>query len=180
MQPQRYHPALRILHWSIAILIIAALLLGTFVMAPTPNADPGKSFLLLKHIAAGLLVFGLTVTRMIVRPRTQKPPPVSSGIAIADFIVPYVHRLFDLLVFAMVGSGIGIAITTGLLRALALRAPLPASFDVLPHTLHVFFARTLMAFLALHVCGAIYHHFILRDGLLWRMLHPRLLVQQRP
>ena len=50
MHPQRYHPALRILHWSIAALIIAALLMGTFVMAPTPNADPGKSFLLLKHL----------------------------------------------------------------------------------------------------------------------------------
>ena len=179
MQPQRYHPALRILHWAIAVLIIAALLMGTFVMAPTPNADPGKSFLLLKHFAAGLLVLVLTVTRMIIRPRTQKPPPVSSGIPIADFIVPYVHRLFDLLVFAMVGSGVAIAITTGLFHTLSSRTSLPASFDVLPHTLHVFFARTLMAFLALHVCGAIYHHFILRDGLIWRMLHLRLPVRQR-
>ena len=51
MLPRRYHPALRVLHWAIALLIIAALFLGTFVMAPMDNADPGKTFALLKRKA---------------------------------------------------------------------------------------------------------------------------------
>jgi cytochrome b561 len=37
------------------------------------------------------------------------------------------------------------------------------------HALHVFVARLLAAVLALHVAGAFYHQFILRDGLISRM-----------
>ena len=181
MPPRRYHPALRVLHWSIAAIVIAALLMGTFVMAPTPNTDPGKKFFLFKHMAAGLLVLCLTVARMIFRPKTRRPAPVSSGIALADWIVPYVHRLFDFLLIAMVASGIAIAALAGLPGLLLGGGALPENFNhLLPHALHVFFARSLMALLALHICGAFYHHFILRDGLIWRMLHLRGLARFLP
>ena len=56
MSPSRYHPALRSLHWLIAVLVIAALFFATFVMAPHANADPAKLFMLAKHMAAGVLV----------------------------------------------------------------------------------------------------------------------------
>jgi cytochrome b561 len=36
-------------------------------------------------------------------------------------------------------------------------------------TVHYVFSRLLMALIALHVAGALYHTFILRDGLLRRM-----------
>lgn len=170
MSPKHFHPALRILHWLIATLIISALFLGTFVMARTPNSDPSKPFILIKHMLAGLLVLALALLRMFVRPRTKRPAPVFSGIELADRIVPFVHRVFDVMVLVMAGSGIGIALLSGLPGILLGGAALPASFDDLPvHTLHVFAARSLAAILALHVCGALYHHFILRDGLLWRM-----------
>ena len=171
MLPRRYHPALRVLHWAIALLIIAALFLGTFVMAPMDNADPGKTFALLKHMAAGTLIFALCVTRMFIRPKTKRPAPMLSGIAIADRIVPFVHRIFDVLVLIMICSGIVMAVRAGLPEILfGQRVSLPASFDNVPlHTLHVFTARVLAAIVALHVAGAFYHQFILRDGLLSRM-----------
>lgn len=170
MPPKRFHPALRILHWLIAALIISALFLGTFVMARTHNSDPSKVFTLLKHMLAGLLVLALTLLRMFIRPRTKRPAPVPSGIELADRIVPFVHRVFDVMVFVMAGSGIGIAVLSGLPGAVLGGTPLPASFDGIPlHTLHVFAARLLAGIVALHVCGAFYHHFILGDGLLWRM-----------
>ncbi len=174
MLPRRYHPALRILHWAIALLIIAALFLGTFVMAPMDNADPGKTFALLKHMAAGTLIFALCVARMFIRPKTKRPAPMLSGIAIADRIVPFVHRIFDVLVLIMIGSGAVMAIKAGLPEILfGQRVVLPASFDNVPlHTLHVFTARVLAAIVALHVVGAFYHQFILRDGLLSRMSLP--------
>jgi len=172
--PRRYHPALRILHWAIALLIIAALFLGTFVMAPMDNTNPGKTFALLKHMAAGTLIFALCVARMFIRPKTKRPAPVLSGIAIADRIVPFVHRIFDALVLIMIGSGTVMAIKAGLPEILfGQHVALPASFDNVPlHSLHVFTARALAAIVALHVVGAFYHQFILRDGLLSRMALP--------
>ena len=171
MLPRRYHPALRVLHWLIAILIIAALILGTFVMAPKDNTDPGKIFALLKHMAAGGIILALSLMRIFIRPKTRRPAPMLSGIAVADRIVPLVHRIFDVLVLVMVGSGIGMAVLAGLPEVLfGGHASLPASFDNVPlHTLHVMAAKVFAGIIALHVVGAFYHHFILRDGLLSRM-----------
>ena len=171
MLPSRYHPALRTMHWLIAVLVIAALLLGTFVMAPLPNSDPGKRFMLFKHMAVGLLICLLTVMRLLIRPQTRRPAPMYSGISLADRIVPYVHRIFDVLLLTMMGSGVAIAVACRLPAVvIAGRGVLPATFSTLPaHALHVFVARVLAGFVALHVVGALYHQFVLRDGLLARM-----------
>lgn len=170
MTPHRYHLTLRVLHCLIATLTIAALFLGTFVMARQHHTDPNKSFVLLKHMLAGSFLLILTLLRLIIRPRTKRPPPLFSGITVADLMVPYVHRIFDILVLIMVGSGIGIAVLSGLPGIVLGGEVLPESFSILPvHTLHVVTARILAGFVALHVCGALYHQFILRDGLLSRM-----------
>ena len=168
----RRHPrALRVLHWLIAALIIAALIFGTFIMARLPNSDPAKPFALLKHMLAGIAILGLSVARMIVRAKAPRLAPMSSGMAWADRIVPLVHRVFDALVLLMVGSGVVMALASGLPETVFLgRGALPERIDpVALHALHVFVARLLAAVLALHVAGAFYHQFILRDGLISRM-----------
>ena len=168
----RRHPrALRVLHWLIAALIIAALIFGSFVMARLPNSDPAKPFALLKHMLAGTAILGLSVARMVVRAKAPRLAPMSSGMAWADRIVPLVHRVFDALVLLMVGSGVIMALASGLPETVFLgRGALPERIDpVALHALHVFVARLLAAVLALHVAGAFYHQFILRDGLISRM-----------
>ena len=169
--PRRHPRALRVLHWTIAALIIAALIFGTFIMARLPNSDPGKPFALLKHMLAGTTIFGLSVARLWVRTKAPRLAPMSSGMAWADRIVPVVHRVFDALVLLMVGSGVAMALVSGLPEAVFLgRGALPERLDpVLVHALHVFVGRLLAAVLALHVAGAFYHQFVLRDGLISRM-----------
>jgi cytochrome b561 len=169
--PQRHPRALRVLHWLIAALIIAALLFGTFIMARLPNSDPGKPFALLKHMLAGTAILGLSIARMVVRAKSPRLAPMSSGMVWADRIVPVVHRVFDALVLLMVGSGVVMALASGLPETVFLgRGVLPERLDpVALHALHVFVARLLAAFLALHVAGAFYHQFVLRDGLISRM-----------
>jgi cytochrome b561 len=172
MKPDRHHPALRVLHWAIAALIIAALTLGTFVMAPLPNTDPSKPFLLLKHLLAGALVLVLTLLRQFIRPRTERPAPAPSGIDWADrLLMPLVHRIFDALILLMILSGVTMALACGLPEIVFTgHGSLPQDFAALPlHALHVLTARILAAFVALHVAGALYHQFVLRDGLLSRM-----------
>lgn len=180
MFPKRYHFSLRILHWTIAALILTALVLGTFVMAPADPTDPAKAFALLKHMLAGGLILLLTLTRLFVRPITRRPPPALSGIEAADRMIPLVHRAFDVMALVMVVSGIVLAV----LNQLHVQVPdivfsgqghLPGHYHGHPiHVLHIGIARLLAAIVMLHVAGALYHHFILRDGLFSRMtLIPR-------
>ena len=169
--PRRHPRALRVLHWTIAALIIAALIFGTFIMARMPNSDPGKPFALLKHMLTGTTIFGLSVARLWVRSKAPRLAPMSSGMAWADRIVPVVHRVFDALVLLMVGSGVAMALVSGLPETVFLgRGALPEHLDpVVVHALHVLVGRLLAAVLALHVAGAFYHQFVLRDGLISRM-----------
>jgi cytochrome b561 len=49
-------------------------------------------------------------------------------------------------------------------------APLPESFFVFPtRVIHGVIAKTLVALIVVHATAALYHHFILRDGLIRRM-----------
>ncbi len=175
MHPNRYPPTLRALHWAIAVLILAALVMGTFVMARITPTDPAKATALLKHMLVGGLILGLTLIRLFIRPHTRRPAPMLSGISVADRIVPFVHRVFDVLVLAMVGSGIGIAALFNLPETLWAvfqggEASFPTTYAQQPlYAIHVVTARILAAVVALHIVGAFYHQFILRDGLIGRM-----------
>ncbi|MGZ3311430.1 MAG: cytochrome b [Xanthobacteraceae bacterium] len=81
----RYHPLLVMLHWLIAVLIIALLSIGFFLAVAVPNTDPHKISILLIHMAAGMFVFALMAVRFIVRLSTARPSdaaarqPASAG-----------------------------------------------------------------------------------------------------
>jgi cytochrome b561 len=75
----RYHPVLVALHWLLAFLIIAALALGALVMARLPNSDPMKLEALRSHMAGGVLIFALMLTRLLMRTHTAHPPAATTG-----------------------------------------------------------------------------------------------------
>ena len=110
-QVSRYHPLLVTLHWVLAVLIIAALTIGFFVLAATPNADPQKIGVLRIHMAGGMLILVLMVIRFIVRMLTLRPAGATTGYPLLDRIAPITHYGFYVLVLLMVGSGY----TTGIL-----------------------------------------------------------------
>src|SRR5215475_14039471 len=93
-QVSRYHPLLVTLHWLLAVLIIAALALGAFVMAPTPNTDPMKLEALRSHMLGGSVILVLMLVRLAVRSRTAQPAPARTGRAILDRLAWASHRLF--------------------------------------------------------------------------------------
>ena len=168
--PSRYHPALVALHWALALLIIAALALGALVMAKIPNHDPIKVEALRSHMAGGVLILLLTVVRFVVRGVTQHPASASTGARSLDRLAWASHRLLYVAVLGMAASGFVMALQSDLPTVLSERGALPADFWVFPvRTVHYLISRLLMALIALHVAGALYHTLILRDGLLKRM-----------
>lgn len=170
-QVSRYHPLLVTLHWLLALLIVAALALGALVMVKIPNSDPMKLEALRGHMIGGVLIVTLMLIRLVLRTRTQHPRPASTGNPILDRLAWISHRLFYVAVLCMAGSGIFMALQTGLLDIVfGGNGVLPADFWVFPvRSIHYPFSRLLMALIALHVAGALYHTFFLKDRLLRRM-----------
>lgn len=171
----RYHPLLVVLHWVLALLIIAALALGALVMVNIPNSSPMKIEALRSHMMGGVAILVLMLIRLAVRNRTSHPAAAPTGNPILDRAAWASHRMFYGAVIVMAGSGIFMALQTHLPEIVfEHHGALPASFWVYPvRTVHFVASRVLMALIALHILGALYHTLILRDGLLRRMFFGR-------
>ncbi len=170
-QVSRYHPLLVTLHWVLAILIIAALIIGFFALAATPNSDPQKIDVLRLHMAGGMLILALMVIRFGVRLWTSRPD-ATTGYPVLDRIAPIAHYGFYVLVLLMVGTGYATGILAGLPDIVfgGSGAPLPPTFTVYPTWVaHGYLAAFFVGFIVLHVLAACYHQFVVKDGLFRRM-----------
>lgn len=168
----RYQPALVFLHWLLAILLIAGLSVGTFVLDPIPESDPAKLDALRPHMIVGLVILALMIVRLIVRLRTSHPPEADIGVPALNKMARLAHWALYIAVFGLIGSGIGMSILAGLPDIVfgGSGAPLPSSFDDLaPRAAHGIFATLLALLIAAHVAAALYHQFVRKDGLLSRM-----------
>jgi cytochrome b561 len=77
--PSRHHPALVSLHWLLALLIMLAMGMGTFVLKEIPNTSPEKLGALQGHMIMGFAIGALMMARLIVRLRTSHPQVASTG-----------------------------------------------------------------------------------------------------
>ena len=171
MRVSRYQPVFVVLLWLMALLLPIALLGGAFVLVKIPNTDPMKIVALQQHFTGGILLLTLMLIRLIVRVSTIHPAQASTGSSILDRMAWLSHRLLYGLVVAQALSGLTMALQAGLPEVLfGGHGALPADFWVFPvRSVHYVISRLLMALIALHVSAALYHTFILRDGLLRRM-----------
>jgi cytochrome b561 len=171
MTVSRYHPALVVLHWLLALMLMAALAMGSLVLEKLPNTDPEKITALRGHMIAGGLVALLMLARLVVRWTTARPPALRTGIGWADRLSGPVHALLYALVFLMAASGIAMSISAGLPQAVFLgQGVLPSSFDgMAPRAVHGLIAKLLMLAIALHIGAALFHAVARRDGIMARM-----------
>jgi len=156
----RYHPLLVALHWIVALMITASLVGGLTLLQATPNSDPMKLVYLQGHMAGGLALGVLMLARLVTRLSTAKPGPAAAGWK--HRLARGVHWGMYLVIFAMLSTGIGMAVLGNLWPILTGNAVvLPRSFDVLPpHAGHELFARVLIGLLLLHILAAVWHSFV--------------------
>ena len=168
---QRFHPILVLLHWGLAAFIAAALILGALKMAPMPNTNPMKADALRAHMSGGLVILVLMLLRLVVRHATRHPPRASTGSGALDRLARISHSALYALVIAMTLSGLAMALQTGVLRlVVGGHPPIPPDFWAFKiRGIHYLISRLLIALITLHVMGALFHTFILKDGLLGRM-----------
>jgi cytochrome b561 len=168
----RYHPLLVTLHWLTAVLIVAMLCVGFFVLAVMPNTDPEKIRILLVHMSVGMSILALMAIRFILRMATARPATATTGHPRLDRIAPVSHYGFYVLVLLMAGTGLATAILAGLNRSVfqGTGEPLPPSFAAYPSfVVHGYLALLLAGLIVLHVAAALYHQFFVKDGLFRRM-----------
>jgi len=174
-KPKRYHPLLVTLHWLLAVLIIAMLLIGMFSLKWMPN-NPAKLLPLEFHMTMGILILILMLIRLVVRLTTQKPEPATAGNRFLDAIGKLTHYALYLFAILMALSGVSTAMQASLFSIVfgASGAPLPEDFFVYPvRYVHGYVALILIALIALHFGAAMYHQFIRKDKLLGRMWFSR-------
>ncbi|MCL4791041.1 MAG: cytochrome b/b6 domain-containing protein [Gammaproteobacteria bacterium] len=166
----RYHLVLRILHWTIGVLVLLQLGVGGLVLSEMPN-DAAKLIPLTGHVSVGLSIGILMVLRLIVRLKSQKPPIATAGNPALNGLRKATHFLFYVVVFSMISTGVGVALMAGLFPTLfGAGGTLPENFHEFPPLEgHEVFATVLLVLVVLHVAGVLYHELALKDRLLTRM-----------
>lgn len=170
-QVTRYHPLLVALHWALAILIIADLVIGSQLLVHIPNDVPKKLEGLRAHMSGGVIILALMLMRVAVRLFAATPVKATAGNAFLDRLAWLSHRAVYVSIFGMIFSGLAVALQAHLPDVVFLgRGHLPESFWIYPlRGVHYFFSRALMVLIGLHIMGALYHTFLRRDRLLRRM-----------
>lgn len=141
------------LHWGVALLILFAWLSGEGAEEAMELVEDGGVVGFVPHVAIGLAILTLVVARVLVRLSRGAPAapgvPGSLSVKAAD----WGHRLLYLLMIAVPLGGISVfflGLEVGEIHGLA--------------------ANVLMLVVLGHALMALYHQYVLKDGLLRRMM----------
>jgi cytochrome b561 len=187
----RYTRVAIALHWVTAAAILALIAVG-WIMGDMPKGEAQFATVQL-HKSFGILVLLLSVARVAWR-LMNPPPPAPPMPALQGAIARGVHIAFYALIILMPLSGwiMVSASPRGIATELFGMVPwphIPGLADLTPDTkralheplefVHSKLAWVIIVLLALHVGGALKHHFVDKDGLLARMA-PGLFGQAEP
>jgi cytochrome b561 len=162
------------LHWLVAFTVFGLFLLGLWMTGLDyyhswyqrgPNL----------HRAVGVLLFLTMAVRLFWRWRTGVPEPLVSHSRLERVAAHLVHVLLYLALFGVMISGYLISTADGRpvnvfgwFQVPALLSGVEGQEDF-AGKVHLFSAYSTMALVALHLLGALKHHFLDRDRTLLRM-----------
>ena len=170
----RYPSALRWLHWLVVMLLIAQ-----FAIAWTmPDVKRGTlpTGLISWHLSVGILIWLVMAARLCVRAASAVPqeptdlPPALSILARGTHYTLYALLLVLPVLGYINASGRGWNVRLFGIGPLPQLASPHAHWAMAMGDVHKTAALVLLAVVALHVSGALYHALVLRDGTLRRIL----------
>ncbi len=172
-----YGWAFAFLHWLMVVWLLALIGLGLWMVSldyyhPWYVRAPDW------HRSLGVLLGVPLLVRLLWR--WMNPPPVLTGTATSRFLARWVHRLFYVLMFFLILSGYLITTARGASVEVFDWFEIPAWFfgsAFLPAEnledqagwWHRWLAYGLVGLIVLHAAAALWHHFVLGDGSLWRI-----------
>ena len=170
----RYAIAIRYLHWIMAAVILAMLVLG-FISAGLPKTEPARHLFLGLHKSFGVTLLGLAVLRAIVKLVTVTPPLPPAVSSVQRILARAAHLGFYALMFVMPLSGYVMSVSMGQpVRWFTLDVPRllleDRSRGMIAANVHVAAAIVLLAVLALHIGAVAWHYVFHRVNLFRRMV----------
>ena len=164
---RHFSPLARLLHWIMAVLILAMLFVGVAMVATVSHAH---ATLIALHRPLGVALLVLALIRVAVRLKNGSPalpddmPALQRFAARASHLVLYgLFIAMPLIGWTMLSAG-GYPIT--LFGAWHLPAIVPQNVDLfaLLRALHTWLAFALFATVLAHIAAALFHGLIRRDG----------------
>jgi cytochrome b561 len=169
----RYGGVSQVLHWGTALMIAVAWTLGT-TMETLPRGSARAAGLDL-HATLGLAVVAAVLARLSWRAANPRPDMGGGLMALA---AKATHLALYAAMLAVPLSGLAAQWGRGrsvsaLFGAVMLAPPIAIPGGRLWGEVHEAAANLLLALIGLHVAAALFHHLVLRDGMLRRMLPAR-------
>jgi cytochrome b561 len=156
--PKHYHPLMVVLHWLTVIL-----LLGAGFLSESGGPSP-----ISPHMILGSLLLVTMIVRLIVRFTVKRPAWANTGNQFLNKLGELVHIGLYFVAFYILALGGLIASQRNLIGYVFGTGHVSRA----PETLKMFHQlgwTAVLGLLLLHLGGAVYHQFIIKDGLLSRM-----------
>ncbi|MGI4861707.1 MAG: cytochrome b [Janthinobacterium lividum] len=168
----RFPTPSRVLHWLMAVLILAMLFIGVGMVA---SVSYRYNLLVSVHKPIGIAILILVILRIINR-RINPPPPLPADLpsiqklaAHASHLLLYALMLAQPLIgWGMLSAGNLPIVLFGGVQLPPILPPNPVMFAQL-RELHTVFAYVLFATIVVHIAAALFHGLIRRDGVLESM-----------
>ncbi len=174
---ERYGWVAIVFHWSLAVLIIGLFALGLW-MRGLDYYDPWYYEATQLHVSLGLLTAVLLVSRLFWRVLDGQPRPLATHKPREYYAAVLVHWLLYALGFAIILSGILIAVAGEERLKFFGVLDLGSSPDLVSQQAdragrwHEWLAWACIGLVVLHSLAAFKHHFLDRDTTLRRILTP--------
>ena len=167
-----YGSVAKFFHWTIAVLLLCMIVFGFFLESIPKDYQP---IAYNSHKLTGLTIFVLMILRglwALINPKPILPYNTQLWERIAERSV---HYLLYAVVLTMPLVGLIGSVAAGRpphIGSFVITLPIAEdkAFAENAFTLHGILAFTLIALITIHVCAALFHHFIRKDDILRRML----------
>jgi cytochrome b561 len=157
MNVKHYSKGLSLLHWLVAIMFAASYIISDgmpkYFDQHLENIDVSGQWVANFHVYAGLAFIAVVLIRLIVRLTSQKPEPKESTDSRLNKIATGAHHLLYLLMFLVPVAGV-----IGWYEKITIFGDI-----------HVLLMNLMLGLVGLHIAAAIYHQWVLKDGILSRI-----------
>lgn len=168
-----FAPLARLLHWLMALMIIAMLFIGAGMVA---SVSERHEWLLNIHKPLGIAILILAVVRLVVRFSTRQPPLPEDLPAVQVLAAKLSHYLLYALMLGMPLIGWAMISAAGdpvmLGHSLRLPSIVPAHAETFAwlRAAHRYLAYLLFLTVLAHLAAALFHGWVRRDDVLESML----------
>ncbi|EZP33460.1 cytochrome b [Pseudomonas sp. RIT288] len=175
-QPTHFVLLARLLHWLMALMIIAMLFIGAGMVT---SVSQRHEWLIHLHKPLGIAILLLVVVRLLVRFSTRQPPLPADLPGWQVMAAKASHVLLYALMLVLPVLGWAMISASGepvmLSNTLQLPSILPADAQVfaLLRKAHGYLAYLLFLTVLLHLAAALFHGWVRRDEVLDSMLRGR-------